>query len=147
MVNELDTNELRELIRQLIRSVGFMDKAEAACCGTTIGQCYAITEIGRVKELSLNELAGLLNLDNSTISRTINNLVEQGLVARETDQQDRRYIKLKLTDEGRNVYAGLNRKMETYYRSLLKDIPVEKHGQIAESLKLLLEAMKNNKCC
>ncbi len=139
--------ELRELTRQLVRNMGLLDKSEASCCGTTLGQCHTITEIGRAQEISLNELAELLNLDSSTMSRTINNLVDQKLVIREVDEQDRRYVRIKLTEEGRSIFKVIESNMEIYYASLLKDIPEEKHNQIIESLTLLLEAMKTNKCC
>ncbi len=147
MDKEKNIIELRELTRQLIKNMSFLDKTEASCCGTTIGQCYAITEIGRVEEISLNELADLLNLDNSTMSRTINNLVEQQLVIREIDAQDRRYVKMKLTEKGQGIYKTIEKNMDKYYMSLMKDIPEEKHLQVVESLELLLKAMKNNKCC
>jgi DNA-binding MarR family transcriptional regulator len=140
-------NKLRELTRFLVRNLGFLDKSEASCCGTTIGQCHAIIEIGEAQEISLNELADILKLDNSTMSRTVNNLVDQQLVIREIDPQDRRYIKMKLTDKGWTVYGGIEINMNIYFNSLLKDIPEEKHEQVIESLMLLVGAMKKNKCC
>ncbi|HYE83965.1 MAG TPA: MarR family winged helix-turn-helix transcriptional regulator [Clostridia bacterium] len=139
--------ELRELTRQLVRNLSFLDKSEASCCGTTLGQCNAIFEIGRVKEISLNELADLLELDNSTMSRTINNLVDQQLAVRNVDPQDRRYVRIKLTDKGFDIYRTVRTNMNMYYMSILKDIPEEKHDQVLDSLTLLLEAMKKNKCC
>jgi DNA-binding MarR family transcriptional regulator len=140
-------NKLRELTRFLVRNLGFLDKSEASCCGTTIGQCHAIIEIGEAQEISLNELADILKLDNSTMSRTVNNLVDQQLVIREINPQDRRYIKMKLTDKGWTVYGGIEINMNIYFNSLLKDIPEEKHEQVIESLMLLVGAMKKNKCC
>jgi DNA-binding MarR family transcriptional regulator len=140
-------NELREFARLLARNLGFLDKSEASCCGTTIGQCHSIIEIGAAQEISLNELAEILNLDNSTISRTVNNLVDQHLVIREINPQDRRYIKLKLTDRGWAVYESIEKNMNMYFGSILKDIPEEKHEQIIESLMLLVKAMNNKKCC
>jgi len=139
--------EIQELTRQLIRNMSFLDKTGASCCGTTLGQCNAIMEIGRAEEISLNELADLLKLDNSTMSRNINNMVEQQLVIRELDPMDRRYVKIKLTEEGWSIYRTIEWNMDMYYMSLLRDIPEEKHDQIMESLALLLEAMQNNKCC
>jgi DNA-binding MarR family transcriptional regulator len=139
--------ELRELTRLLVRNLGILDKSEASCCGTTIGQCQAVTEIGAAQEISLNELADILKLDNSTMSRTVNNLVDQQLVVREIDPQDRRYIKMKLTDRGWTVYESIEKNMNRYYGCLLKDIPEEKHAQVIESIALVVEAMKNNKCC
>lgn len=140
-------NELRELTRLMVRNLGFLDKSEATCCGTTLGQCHAIIEIGTAQEISLNELADILKLDNSTMSRTVNNLVDQQLIVRETDPQDRRYIKMKLTDKGVGVFWSIENNMNIYFASLLKDIPEEKHEQVIESLMLLVQAMKNNKCC
>ena len=97
-----ESNYLRELIRVLVRNLGILEKSDSNCCGVTISQCHAIVEVGRVGEISLNELAELLTLDKSTMSRTINNLVEDGLVVRELHPEDRRYITIKLTDEGIN---------------------------------------------
>lgn len=139
--------ELRELTRLLERNMGVLDKSEASCCGTTIGQCHAITEIGSAHGLTLNQLADILKLDNSTMSRTINNLVDQELVTRETDLEDRRYIKLKLTYKGEAIYETIERNMYMYYSAILKDIPKEKHAQLIESLTLLVKAIRNNKCC
>ena len=140
-------DELRELTRLLVRNLGFLDKSEASCCGTTIGQCHSIIEIGVAQEISLNELADILKLDNSTMSRTVNNLVEQQLVIRESDSRDRRYIKMKLTGKGWIVYKSIQKNMNIYFESLFRDIPEEKHEQVIESLMLLVKAMKNNKCC
>lgn len=140
-------SELRAFTRLLVRNLGFLDKSEASCCGTTIGQCHSIIEIGAAQEISLNELADILKLDNSTLSRTVNNLVDQQLVLREIDPQDRRYIKMKLTGRGWEVYESIEKNMNTYYGDLLKNIPEEKHEQVIESLMLLVKAMNNNKCC
>lgn len=147
MDKDKHVNELRELTRLLVRNLGFLDKSEASCCGTTIGQCHSIIEIGAAQEIALNELADILKLDNSTLSRSVNNLVEQQLVIREVDPNDRRYIKMKLTGKGWIVYKSIEKNMDIYFASLLRDIPEEKHNQIIESLMLLVKAMKNNKCC
>ena len=74
----------------MVRNLGILEKSEVTCCGITISQCHAIVEIGWAKQISLNELADLLGLDKSTMSRTINNIVENNLVIRETHTEDRR---------------------------------------------------------
>jgi DNA-binding MarR family transcriptional regulator len=68
-----------------------------------MAQCHAVVEIGRAGGISLAELAGLLNLDSSTMSRTVNNLVNSGYVIRELDPKDRRYVTIELTENGRTV--------------------------------------------
>lgn len=140
-------NFLRELLRILVRDLGVLEKSDASCCGTTIAQCHAIVEIGRGSQISLNELAELLGLDKSTMSRTINNLVEEGLVIREIHPEDRRYITIELTDKGKGVFKTIEKSMELYYQSIFKTIPEDKREQVLESLQLLTEAVKQNKCC
>ncbi|ADL07232.1 MarR family winged helix-turn-helix transcriptional regulator [Thermosediminibacter oceani] len=138
---------LRELIRMLVRNLGVLEKSEASCCGTTLSQCHTIVEIGRAGEISLNELAELLNLDNSTISRSVNNLVKQGLVVRETDPEDRRYVRIRLTKEGYGVYEAVESSMEAYFERIFTTIPEEKREQVLESLQILIDAVRKNKCC
>ncbi|MDP4090219.1 MAG: helix-turn-helix domain-containing protein, partial [Bacillota bacterium] len=75
--------QLREMIRILERKLGIFEESEFSCCGITFSQCHALIEIGRAKNISLNELAELLNLENSTMSRTVNNLVTSDLAKRD----------------------------------------------------------------
>jgi DNA-binding MarR family transcriptional regulator len=142
-----DSHYLRELIRTIIRYLGILEKGEASCCGATISQCHAIVEIGRSEEISLNDLAELLNLDKSTMSRTVNNLVDQNFVVRDTHSEDRRYVKIKLTEEGSKVFKTTENSMEAYYKRIMNSIPEDKREQVLESLKLLHKAVKENKCC
>lgn len=146
-MNNKGSHYLRELIRVLVRNLGILEKSEATCCGTTVAQCHAIVEIGRAKEMSLNELAQLLALDKSTMSRTTNNLVESGLVVRELHSEDRRYVTIKLTVEGRAVLQSIESSMEFYYKSIFSKIPEDKREQVLESLQLIINAAKQNKCC
>ena len=134
---------LRELIRVLVRNLGILEKSDASCCGVTISQCHAIAEIGRAGEVSLNELAELLALDKSTMSRRINNLVEDGLVIRELDPEDRRYVKIKLTDKGIKIFKNIEESMDRYYKAIFNSVPEEKKEQVLDSLKLLIEAVES----
>lgn len=142
-----ESHYLRELIRVLVRNLGILEESEATCCGTTVSQCHAIVEIGRAKDISLNELSELLTLDKSTMSRTINKLVDSGLVIRELYPEDRRYVSIKLTHEGIKIFNNIESSMEEYYQSILTCIPEEKREQVLESLQLIINAAKQNKCC
>ena len=138
---------LRELIRILVRDLGLLEKSDSNCQGVTISQCHAIVEIGRAKEISLNELAKLLELDKSTMSRTINKLVEDNLAVRETHPEDRRYIVISLTEKGMEIFKTIEKNMSTYYKNIFISIPEDKREQILDSLKVLIEALHKNKCC
>ncbi len=142
-----DAAELREMIRKLERKLGVLDEREMSCCGVTMAQCHALVEIGRSREISLNELAEMLNLENSTMSRTVNNLVNGELVKRDIDPQDRRYVNISLTESGNKIFTGIEESMSIYYGRIYNAIPQEKREQVIESLQLLLEAFDRNLCC
>ncbi len=138
---------LREAIYQLERKLGMLDDLQSACCGSTLAQCHAIMEIGRVGASSLNDLADVLGLDKSTMSRTINNLVNDGLVMRDLDAEDRRYVRIGLTESGRKIRDETEETMKIYFDKVYDALPVDKREQVMESLGLLLNALNEHKCC
>ncbi|ASA19878.1 MarR family winged helix-turn-helix transcriptional regulator [Paenibacillus donghaensis] len=138
---------LQNLLRVLDRNIGALEKTQLACCGVTIGQCHAVMEIGLANEISLIDLAKVLNLDKSTMSRTVNNLVTDEWVERITDPENRRYVKLKLSLKGEALHQQINAVMNSYFGSVMNDIPEDKREQVAESLGLLIHALNKNNCC
>lgn len=144
MINQ-GSDSLREQLRILVRNLGILEKSDASCCGVTIAQCHALVEIGRTQKISLIELADLLGLDKSTMSRTINNLVDAGLVKREIDSENRRYISIQLTDKGTEVFKSIEDSMRGYYSTIYKSIPEDKRMQVLESLEILVKSIKDNK--
>jgi DNA-binding MarR family transcriptional regulator len=143
MVN-LGSDNLRETLRILVRNLGILDKSDASCCGVSMTQCHAIVEIGRAKKISLIELADLLELEKSTMSRTINNLVDDGFVTREIDSSNRRYVSIQLTDKGLQVFQNIEDSMHQYYSNIFESIPEDKRDQVLESLEILVKSIKEN---
>ncbi len=137
---------LRERLRGMARTLGLLKDEETACCGMTLSQCQALVEIGRNSPLSLRELATGLLLDNSTMSRTVQQMVTNGWVTRESDEQDRRSVVLSLTDMGTCLYAQTEAEMAVQYERILSLIPQDKQAQVLESLHLLDQAMRTA-CC
>ncbi|PKM95153.1 MAG: MarR family transcriptional regulator [Firmicutes bacterium HGW-Firmicutes-1] len=144
-MSEVNSKQLREMMRFLERRLGGLDEYQKTCCEVTMAQCHAVVEIGRKESIALIELAELLKLDNSTMSRTVNNLVNKDLVKRVTNQKDRRYVTISLTEKGQNVYESIEKDMDSYYEKVFKDIPENKRIQLIESLQNLIEALDINK--
>jgi len=139
---EQSVESFRERLRNLVRKMGLLEEAEANCCGVTLGQCHAIGEIGRSESLNLNTLADRLSLDKSTMSRTLNSLVEAGYAIREASPEDRRYVEIHLSDQGQQQFKTIETYSQTHYQHVLNEIPNDKMEQVLESLKLLAEAFQ-----
>ncbi|HEX9059874.1 MAG TPA: MarR family transcriptional regulator [Clostridia bacterium] len=138
---------LGESIRLLAKKIGILEKSEFSCCGTTFSQYNAILEIGKAGEITLIDLAELLGLDNSTLSKTVNSLVNNDWVTREIDSKDRRYVTIKLTEKGRKIFEKVIATLEAYFKNIYESLPADKREQVVESVELLLEAVNKNKCC
>lgn len=139
--------ELRESVRQLERKLGILEDGEMSCCSLTLAQCHALVEIGRAECISLVELARLLDLDNSTMSRTVNNLVNSGMAERALDPNDRRYVTIRLTPDGSVDYHDIESNMNEYYARIYAAIPQEDRSKVLEGLRILLKAIDDSECC
>ncbi|MGE5543844.1 MAG: MarR family winged helix-turn-helix transcriptional regulator [Bacillota bacterium] len=142
-----EAEELRDMIRTLVRRLGIVDKSEASCCGITISQCHTILEVAREEPVSLQVLSMILGLDKSTTSRTVDSLVGMGLLQRDPDPEDRRFVNLKLTGSGRAMVQQINSLMDDYYHAVYQAIPPEHREMVLESLRILNQVLATNKCC
>ena len=136
-------NVLRENARLLARRLGLLEKNSVGCCCIPMPQCHVLVEIGRHNSLSVNDLAQLLNLDKSSVSKTVDKLVNNGLLNRVPSPEDRRYVVLTLSQEGQAAYGDIETRMDSHFEKILQAIPAEKREQVIESLDLFTTALKN----
>lgn len=120
---------------------------DAICCGVTMAQAHVLLAVEEAGETRVTALAGELGLDKSTLSRTIESLVQAGLVERRAVQGDRRSLALSLTALGRRAAVDINRQGDREIRSVLARIPSQKRGLVAEAIGLLAEALTPKASC
>ena len=128
----MDTQKLkllREKLRLLERESGGVFDGEADCCGVTTAQCHTLLEIGNRGEISLVDLADALGLDASTLSRTIQGLVLIGLVDRRASDKDRRYVSIRLTDQGRKTFDEIETRNNAYYDKVIGFLPEDRRDR------------------
>ena len=139
--------ELREMIRKLDRLAENLDDYEKSCCGITTCQCHALVEIGKSGGVSLEGLSKVLGLDSSTLSRTVNTLVNFGSVEREVDKNDRRFVRIKLTKKGKKQFQDIEITMDQYFEKIYQELPLDKIEQVLESFNLVIKAIQKTQCC
>jgi len=140
-MNTQKISKLREKMRILEReSMGALDQ-EQTCCGLTLSQCHTVMEIGLKGDMSLVDLASALGLDTSTLSRTIQGLVLIGLVERKTNEKDRRYVVLSLSEQGRKVYGEIDGVYNAFLAGVFERLPAEVHERILEDIGLFADAV------
>ena len=133
--------ELRELLRILIRRLGFLERSEANCCGITLSQCHSLIEIGRAGSLSVNQLAERLGIDKSTVSRIAEKLVTEGYILRQESRRDRRYVSLCLTEQGQTFYNETDQRMNDYFSQIMAKIEPPQRKIVLQGLTILCSAL------
>lgn len=81
----------------------------------TIGQALVLFYLLDNEGSSVKDIARGLELDSPAVSRLIDRLIKENLINREEDNNDRRTLKIKLTERGRStaeqalpISAGFN---------------------------------------
>ena len=95
---------LRENTRILECHLGNINKTDSCCCGISEPECFVLVEIGRKPNISVKELAEILRLDKSGVSRTVEELVQKDYVERKPSTEDRRFVVLNLTLKGKERF-------------------------------------------
>ncbi len=126
--------KLREKLRLLERESGNVFEGPEDCCGLSTAQCHTLLEVGDRGPVSLIDLASSLGLDTSTLSRTIQGLVLLGLVNRQANEKDRRFVTLSLTETGRRAYKEIESRYNAYFGRVLELLPVERRTDIMNGI-------------
>ena len=150
-MNEVNSKNFRELIRILERKLGLLNKQDCCCLEVTLAQCHALVEIGRAENISLKDLAILLGLDISTMSRTVESLVKKEFVFRSPSEIDRRSVDIKLTEKGLKLFNDIESKMDSKFKNIFNQISLENQLIVFNGLNVIIEALTKNEsiptCC
>jgi len=139
---EVSIRDFRTNLRVLEREVELSMTSEAGCCGVTFAQCHLLLEVERRGRTSVTELAAALELDKSTLSRTVDGACRAGLIDRSVDPSSRRQQILSLTAMGKETAATINSQCDASYMRLFDFIPAARRMMVVQSVALLAEAMR-----
>jgi DNA-binding MarR family transcriptional regulator len=73
--------------------------------GLTIAEWRAMSVVNRLDGCLMSELAEFTTVDRTTLTRTVDQLVKARLVRRGVCPEDRRQVRVTLTDHGHAVFA------------------------------------------
>jgi DNA-binding MarR family transcriptional regulator len=145
--------EFRKNLRVLEREVELSMASDTGCCGVSLAQCHLLLEVEARGRTRVTELAQILDLDKSTLSRAVDGMCRAGLLNRETDPENRRRHVISLTQKGKAKADTVNRRCDASYNRLLDFIPPGKRASVVESVALLGKAMRGKRkepdspCC
>jgi DNA-binding MarR family transcriptional regulator len=134
-------DEIRAASRQMVRELGFME-ATVAATDYPPSAVHAILEIGARGPMTSGQLADLLHLEKSSVSRMIRKLIECGELREDADVADARIKPLSLTPKGRRTLSALHDFGRRQVAGALAQLPMAERKVVREGLMIYARALR-----
>lgn len=142
-------DEVGLMIQKLVRVFQLFERDQIKTHGFTTSQCYTILELYKSGGITMNELSEKMNLNSSTMTRILDNLVRDKYISREKDKSDKRIVIVNLTNSGRGIAKELDTTVKEYYKRIIANIPEGQVEEVLKSVNIIQNAFEkaNPNCC
>lgn len=120
VVDKSLVRSFRENLRRLERIIEQRLQQESCCYGVGVAQCHTLLAVEKFTSLSLRDLAEYMQLDKSTLSRTVDTMVQVDLLSRTVAKEDRRAIRIALTQKGQTICDRINTGNDSYFTKVME---------------------------
>lgn len=128
-------------IERLLRHVAFIIKKRGrdilSDFDITTPQFLALVVLKDRPGITMGELCERLYLACSTATDLIDRMEKNGYLERNRDADDRRVIRLSITEKGQNIIDQVINARRRYVDSILKQLTQEEIDQLAQALEKL----------
>jgi len=130
---------LSQTLIRVLRHIGRVQWYGRMVEGCTYGESILLYVILRHLRMhqrgpKVSELGSLLRVRTPSVTQMINGLEARGLVEREPDPEDRRVVRVRLTDEGLRVTRGAEGSMRKEMEGLIERLGEERTRLLVELL-------------
>lgn len=133
-------DEIRSASRQLVREWGFLH-ATLAKTPYPPSAVHAMVEIGAAGSLTAMEIAQLLGLEKSSVSRMLQKLVGAGELREQTHPIDARSKRLSLTPRGRRTLDAIHSHSRAQVAGAMQQLAPTQRSLVKAGLKHYAQAL------
>ncbi|MFD1956075.1 MarR family winged helix-turn-helix transcriptional regulator [Paenibacillus thailandensis] len=131
----------------MTRNFGLLNKS---CCSVganeiSLVQSHILYEIDRQHNPSVQQIADILGMDITTLSRQIQTLAKKKLVRKSPLPEDKRVYILSLTTEGKFVAGSIDHMLNDYLEKVFSLMNDFERDTVLRSLKLLNDSIMKAK--
>ena len=123
------------------QSVSRSADGDSRALAVSASEARALIELVAARGIAQGELAGLLGLDKSTVSRLAAGLERKGWVRRGRDQDNQRYLRLYLTPQGSEVAARVWRAWQSRQARILATLSADERAGLSAGLRGLVRGL------
>jgi DNA-binding MarR family transcriptional regulator len=135
--------DLRIIERALAR--GPCCGSSQGCCGVGLAQCHALLAISDSGS-SLPGLAKELDIEASTLTRTLDGLEHLGLIARMAAPGNRRAIIVTKTEAGEAKVEEIDSSWNGWFRGTLATMDTESRRAAVKGVAALASSFRSSSC-
>jgi len=112
-------------------------------CGLSMSQAGTLFRLhGRGLTKGVSDIGDHLGVSSAAASQLLDRLVQQGLILRNEDPDDRRAKKISLTDRGRDFIENGMKGRERWFTSLADSMTAEEREAVLAGLKILVRKIE-----
>jgi len=119
-------------------------REEMAALGLTTPKMRALSVLSTINDLQISELSVYAVVEQSTLSRALDALEEEGLIRRRPDRKDSRVTRIAITDAGRAAFERLWPSMAKMYQRMFTGVSEEEHAAFVSTLQRLLANVRKH---
>lgn len=108
----------------------------------TFAQARALFMLAARKELTISQLAKLLDVGKPTASILVQQLVERELITRTEHETDRRHTIIRLSPKGQEIGAGRRKEREKQWQRWLSQLSDDELSALAHGLTAIVAVVK-----
>ena len=114
---------------------------EAGFPAVSASEARALIELLTARGIAQGQLAALLGLEKSTVSRLAAGLERKGWLRRGRDEENQRFIRLYLTPEGRVIAARVWQAWQSRQARIMAGLSAEERAGLAAGLRGLVRGL------
>ncbi|MEQ8514924.1 MAG: MarR family transcriptional regulator [Chromatocurvus sp.] len=134
-------SEVLVALRRIMRATSLHSRKLGKSVGLTVPQLVVIRAIGNKGLATASEVARAVSLSQATVTTILNRLEERQLLTRERSTEDRRRVKLQLTDAGETVFREAPLPLQDTFSERFDALPYWEQHQIVAALTHVAEMM------
>lgn len=128
--------DVRGFNRFYTNILGLLDK-HILDSGYSLTEARVLFEISKTEHCTANQLAAILEIDRSYMSRIIARFEKQKLIIRHTCKSDSRISEIRLTEEGGHVFHELNNRSNQQIEKLLSKLNEKECQKVREAMNVI----------
>jgi DNA-binding MarR family transcriptional regulator len=131
-------------IKAVWHAIARMYNQQAMKYGGTMSIGFALLNIHTDEGTPATKIAPLMGLEARSLTRLLKSMEEKGLIYRETDKNDKRSVRIRLTKEGRKNKEKAKNTVLRFNEVVHEEIDDEKLNAFFDVLKKINQIIERN---